>query len=138
MPISTDGAYGLPVMGAARTIGCMMDKFNNAGAKARLDARRRELTDRMSRLDHDARRATEPLSPDFAEQAVQRENDDVIDRLRENTAAELRQIALVLARVADGTYVLCVRCAQRIEPARLEAMPASSHCIACETHRPDA
>jgi RNA polymerase-binding protein DksA len=97
-----------------------------------LRARRAELADRLASLDSDARRASEPLVADFAEQAVQRENDDVVDRLRENTRVELREIGRALGRVADGTYGTCVRCGQPIEAARLEAMPATSDCVSCK------
>ncbi len=98
-----------------------------------LSARRDELTDRLSRLDRDARRTTEPLVADFAEQAVQRANDDVVDRLRESTSADLRAVSEALARLRTGTYGLCSVCGKQIEPARMEAMPATSHCLACES-----
>jgi len=101
--------------------------------KSHLSKRRAELAERLSRLDRDAQRVSEPLVADFAEQAVQRENDEVVDRLREGTAAELRSISTALTRIAQGTYGLCMECGERIEAARLEAMPATSHCLDCES-----
>jgi RNA polymerase-binding transcription factor DksA len=99
---------------------------------ARLNALRDDLTDRLARLKQSARRAGEPLSADFAEQAVERENDDVVDRLREATVTELASVSRALARIADGTYGRCIRCGEDIEAARLQALPASSHCAACQ------
>ena len=98
---------------------------------AQLNARRDELTDRLARLDHEARRSSEPLVADFAEQAVQRENDDVVDRLRESTTAELREVTAALRRVAAGTYGRCLHCGSPIEAARLRAVPYSSLCMSC-------
>jgi RNA polymerase-binding transcription factor DksA len=98
---------------------------------AQLNARRDELTDRLSRLNQEARRSAEPLVADFAEQAVQRENDDVVDRLRETTTAELREVRNALRRVADGTFGRCLHCGSPIEAARLRALPFSSLCMSC-------
>ena len=136
MSQSCRGAYGLPWLRAPPTIHRMHAKRAPAEPTARLTARRDELADRLSRLVEDAQRATEPLVADFAEQAVQRENDDVIDRLRESTAAELQQITLALTRLADGTYGRCSRCVRHIDPARLDVVPATSQCVSCETDRP--
>jgi RNA polymerase-binding transcription factor DksA len=104
--------------------------------KDHLIKRREELADRMYRLEQDARRAAEPLVADFADQAAQRENDEVIDRLREVTAAELLAISNALSRIGKGTYETCTACGRPIEPARFEALPATSHCRACEADRP--
>jgi DnaK suppressor protein len=98
---------------------------------ARLNARRDELADRLARLDNEARRGSEPLVADFAEQAVQRENDDVVDRLRETTSAELREVTAALRRAAAGTFGKCLRCGGPIEAARLRAVPYSSLCMSC-------
>jgi DnaK suppressor protein len=96
-----------------------------------LYARQFELADRLARLESDARRSTSPLSPDSSEQAVQRANDEVVDRLLEGTRRELTRIEEVLARVADGTYGRCDRCGEPIAEARLEVLPDSTHCVRC-------
>jgi RNA polymerase-binding transcription factor DksA len=126
MPQFHPGAYALLTISAPRSIGFMKDP------KEQLTARRDELKERLARLDGEARRATEPLLADFAEQAVQRENDEVVDRLREATAADLRSISLALTRLENGTYGVCIDCGKRIESARLEVMPASPRCMSCE------
>jgi DnaK suppressor protein len=104
--------------------------------KSNLSKRRAELADRLSRLDRDAQRVSEPLVADFAEQAVQRENDEVVDRLREGTTAELRSISQALTRLELGTYGQCMECGERIDAARLDAMPATSHGLDCESAFP--
>ncbi len=126
MPQFHPGPYALFTISAARNIRFMKDP------KVQLTARRDELKDRLARLDVDARRATEPLLADFAEQAVQRENDEVVDRLREAVSADLRSISQALTRLENGTYGVCIECGKRIESARLEVMPASPRCISCE------
>jgi len=41
----------------------------------------------------------------------------------------LDEVALALGRLEDGSYGLCEVCHEAIEPARLEAMPATRFCI---------
>ncbi len=41
----------------------------------------------------------------------------------------LNEVALALRRLEDGTYGRCEVCGEPIEPARLEAMPATKFCI---------
>jgi len=98
---------------------------------AQLEARKAELSERLTRLDQDARRATEPLAGDFADQATQSQNDEVVDRLREATVIELGELATTLSRLRDGDYGECMKCGMAIEPGRLHALPHTSYCIAC-------
>ena len=62
-------------------------------------------------------------SPDFAEQAQQRQNDDVLRALLAEAEAGMR--------LADGTYGECARCGEAIEERRLRALPAAEHCLRC-------
>lgn len=100
-------------------------------AAVRLCARQRELAERLGRLDRDVRRTNDPLVQDFADQAVQRQNDEVIDRLRVVIEWELDQIDGALARIVAGDYGCCERCDRLIAPARLEVMPQTALCEAC-------
>ena len=42
----------------------------------------------------------------------------------------LREIEAAIGRLEAGTYGICERCGNPIEPARLEALPATRFCIA--------
>lgn len=99
--------------------------------RQRLEARKAEWADRLKRIHRDRIRADAPLSPDFAEQAVQRENDEVLDRLEESTQADLSQINHALARLAAGHYGVCEACGNPIEPGRLAIMPQATSCSSC-------
>lgn len=46
---------------------------------------------------------------------------------------ELRQLDLALARVIGGDYGQCAACGEAIAAARLQAEPAATMCIACQT-----
>jgi len=93
--------------------------------------RRAELRDRLVRLRVDLRRDSEPLSPDFAEQASERETEEVLNSLYVGTSAELDAVNHALERIADGSYGFCDKCGGPIEPDRLAAVPQAEYCGRC-------
>lgn len=102
-----------------------------------LCARQYELADRLERLDRDMPRANDPLVPDFPHQAVlQRQNDEVIDRLRALTEVELDRIDTALARLAAGSYGECECCGESIESLRLDVLPETELCSSCASAAP--
>jgi DnaK suppressor protein len=44
----------------------------------------------------------------------------------------LRSVRAALARVADGSYGVCLHCEEDIKPKRLEALPWAAYCIRCQ------
>jgi DnaK suppressor protein len=99
--------------------------------KSGLQARRAELTSRRDRVDRDQRHQAQPLSADFAEQAAETTNDDVLGAIGESVRAEIHDIDAALVRLAAGGYGTCARCGARIEPARLAAVPYALICKSC-------
>jgi len=55
--------------------------------------------------------------------------------LRDRSTAQLELVEAALARLDDGTFGTCLRCARPIAPARLEALPWAAMCIECQTAR---
>lgn len=70
-------------------------------------------------------------SADFAEQASERENDDVLNALLLETEQTLILLQHAQERLANGEYGTCRRCGEAIQTARLDAMPLAEWCIAC-------
>jgi RNA polymerase-binding transcription factor DksA len=94
-------------------------------------ARRAELRTRAARVSADLRREREPLTPDFADQAIQRGNDDVLGAIGESAEEEGLLIERALRRLDDGRYGICVSCGGPIAPRRLEAVPHAERCAGC-------
>jgi len=44
----------------------------------------------------------------------------------------LRDVRLALARIADGSYGICMHCEEEIKPKRLDAVPWAKYCIRCQ------
>ncbi len=102
-----------------------------AEIRRRLETQRDDLADRVRRIHADRRKVNGPLSADFAEQAVELENEEVLTRLDAAGRRELRMIMAALARIDAGVYGACVECEDEIPTARLEALPFALRCIAC-------
>ncbi len=93
-----------------------------------LESQRSELSARLEKLKADA---ASSHSADSSEQAQERENDEVIDALGNETKETIRQINIALDRIRVGEYGFCLNCGGSINPARLEAKPEASLCIKC-------
>jgi RNA polymerase-binding protein DksA len=52
--------------------------------------------------------------------------------LRQNSMQLLSQVQDALDRFEQGTYGLCERCGEEIDPARLEALPYVTFCLHCQ------
>lgn len=48
--------------------------------------------------------------------------------------ANLDDVEASLAKVEAGTYGICERCGEQINPARLEALPSARVCVRCASN----
>lgn len=86
------------------------------------------LQTRLTRIKADA---GQEHSPDSEEQAQERENDEVVDAIGDETRLSIREVNQALQRLQDGLYGTCEACGEPIAPARLEALPEATRCIDC-------
>lgn len=96
--------------------------------RAALDALAKNYSARAQAVRSDLQRSH---SPDFAEQAIQRQNDEVLEVLLAEAETGLNLVEKARMRLADGSYGVCLRCGEPIEPARLAALPATEYCLRC-------
>jgi len=90
-----------------------------------------ELNNRLDTIIHDVRHEQTPLEKDFAEQATQNENNEVLDQLGNSTRTEINQIKIAIANIDSGRYGICELCAEPISKERLAAIPYTNQCIKC-------
>ncbi|MCB1764178.1 MAG: TraR/DksA family transcriptional regulator [Gammaproteobacteria bacterium] len=102
-----------------------------AAIRQKLLQRRELLVKRMQEIAQQQQRAEGPLSQDFAEQATEREHEEVLDALGEAGRLELSQINRTLERIDSDEYGICAECGEPIAEARLEVLPNSEYCISC-------
>jgi DnaK suppressor protein len=99
--------------------------------RIRLISKRDEIEGRLNKIDQDILHTNGAPSPDSGEQAIERENDDVLEALGGIARSELEQINKALARIERKEYGTCAVCKNPISAERLEAIPFTDHCIDC-------
>ena len=99
--------------------------------KTRLQQLKSELLQRLDRYEAHQHREAGALPADFAEQAVHRQNDEVVDGLEAEVRGRLNQVNHALARMADDLGDECEKCGGKINQERLEAVPYATECIKC-------
>lgn len=96
-----------------------------------LKEKRDELLNRADRLHKHVHNRDEPYEKDFAEQAVELENLEVLLELDRETRLELKNVLEALARIEDDEYGVCQTCGEDINEQRLKALPYVQTCIRC-------
>lgn len=102
--------------------------MNQLQARKQLLRRQMELSQQLTALETDLQ---QPHSRDWQEQAQERENDEVLLRIANQTANELLQIQHVLKKLGANTYGTCSNCGEAIGQQRLKALPSAELCIRC-------
>lgn len=102
-----------------------------ADIQQQLVERQTELQQRLDRVEEHASHRDAPLSADFSEQAVERENDEVLEAIGHEVDNELLHIKQALKRLESGVYGQCEDCSELIAVERLKAVPYATQCIGC-------
>jgi DnaK suppressor protein len=95
----------------------------------RRTAIRRKLEEALGNLRNDR---GDDSTGDSADAAFEAGSDEMTSQLAELDARELTQIDRALARLKQGTYGLCEGCQGKIPVGRLNALPYTTLCIACQ------
>ena len=69
---------------------------------------------------------------DFKDVAAEQNAATIDDAKAEQAAHELEQVLAARHRLHGGTYGLCVDCGEPIPAQRLESLPATPYCTACQ------
>lgn len=97
-------------------------------------AKQQELTNRLNQLKEESSRENNPLSADFEEQAVEREDEEVIEEVGRVAKIELDEVTIALERLEAGTYGICAECGDPINIERLKVMPMAKYCTDCQEY----
>ncbi len=90
-----------------------------------------QLATMQGRLASIKRDASHEYSGDSAEQAQERENDEVVDAIGNETAQSIQAIQAALERIDQGSYGVCANCGEDIGEARLKVVPEATRCVDC-------
>jgi DnaK suppressor protein len=109
-----------------------MDKKTLESLKKKLEDRQRELRSAVTRNTQDGREADSESAQDVADRAA---NSYTKEFLFSQSSAERQTLLMVegaLSRIREGSFGECIACGEEINPKRLEAVPWTRHCIACQ------
>lgn len=95
----------------------------------------RRIVDRLeelgARIDEIERELGAPKTADLEDQAVDLEDDEVLEGLERAAAREITLLKSALGRIRDGSFGLCLSCGEPIAEARLEIVPYAPLCRNC-------
>jgi RNA polymerase-binding protein DksA len=87
-----------------------------------------ELQKRVSSIHRDF---ADGRDADWAEQAGERENEEVLNALESEAKIEIHHLSNAITRMENGSYGICQKCGEDINPQRLHVQPAAEKCIKC-------
>ena len=93
-----------------------------------LQAEREHTLLQLARVRETLRSEIDPDTDDGASDLEEHENAIA---LIPGLERKLEAIDYALQRVQQGTYGICERCGEPIDPARLEIVPETTFCMAC-------
>jgi len=105
-----------------------MTKTELAKYKQILEARQAELSEVLRNREG----ITIEKSPDALDEVQNAAERELAIRNLDRESNLLRNVRAALRRIDDGTYGTCVHCEEEISPKRLNAVPWTPYCIACQ------
>ncbi|GAB2800560.1 hypothetical protein GCM10027040_30160 [Halomonas shantousis] len=99
--------------------------------KALLEGLRADLQTRIRRYQDHQHRTSGPLDKNPEEQALEVQNDEVVEQLEAEAKEELAQVERALVRIDAQVGDRCEECGDPIAPDRLVALPYTTRCKDC-------
>ena len=109
-----------------------MDKKKLEYFKKKLESRQQDLRRMVSRTELDGRSVDDDSAQDIADKAASSYNKEFLFHQSNNERQLLQMVEGALSRIHEGTFGQCISCGEEINPKRLEAVPWTRHCIACQ------
>jgi DnaK suppressor protein len=110
----------------------MMTQDHNI-LKSTLQTRAADLARSMAERNQIAiERSADPMDETLL--AAERESSA---RILTRDSRLLHELEAALARLRDGSYGVCLRCEEEIQPKRLKALPWASYCVSCQEKTED-
>src|SRR6204780_2895060 len=109
-----------------------MEKKKLDAFKKRLETRQQELRRMVTRTEQDGRTVDEDSAQDIADRAASSYTKEFLFHQSNNERQLLQMVDGALDRIREGPFGQCISCGEEINPKRLEAVPWTRHCIACQ------
>jgi DnaK suppressor protein len=109
-----------------------MDKKRLDYYKKKLTTRRDELLRGIARTQQEGREADEDPTVDLADKAANSYTKEFLFGQTHNDRTLLQLVDDALDRIDDNCFGECISCHEELQQKRLEAVPWTRYCIACQ------
>lgn len=109
-----------------------MDKKKLEQFKKRLEERQQELRRGVARTEQDGRAADSETAQDIADKAANSYTKEFLFHQSNSERQVLQMVEGALDRIRMGNFGQCINCGEEINLKRLEAVPWTRYCIACQ------
>ena len=110
-----------------------MDKKKLDTFKKRLEERQQDLRKKVATMQQDGRTAdAADTAQDIADRAASSYNKEFLFHQSTADRQTLGMVEGALNRIREGNFGQCISCGAEINSKRLEAVPWTRYCIACQ------
>ena len=109
-----------------------MEKAQIQQYRWKLESRREDAVRPLGRLASETRELDVDAPRDTGDQSIGSIAKESLFQQTSQRRRLVRMIEAALQRIADGTYGICVACADEIPRKRLEALPWTDCCVRCQ------
>ena len=109
-----------------------MDKKRLDYYRKKLVARREELVRGIARTEQEGREADEDPTVDLADKAANSYTKEFLFGQTHNDRSLLQLVDDALERIRISEFGECISCHEELQQKRLEAVPWTRYCIACQ------
>jgi DnaK suppressor protein len=109
-----------------------MEKKKLDSFRKKLEERQQSLRKTVSRTEEDGRIADQDSAQDIADRAANSYTKEFLFSVSNNERQVLNMVESALQRIREGSFGECINCGSEINAKRLEAVPWTRYCIACQ------
>jgi DnaK suppressor protein len=109
-----------------------MDKKKLEQFKKQLEERQQDLRKIVARNEQDGRDADVGTAQDIADRAANSYTKEFLFHQSNSERQTLQMVESALSRLREGVFGECINCGNEINAKRLEAVPWTRYCIACQ------
>ena len=109
-----------------------MEKKRLEQFKKKLETRQQDLRRAVTRTEQDGRAADLDSAQDIADRAASSYNKEFLFHQSNNDRQLLAMVEGALDRIREGVFGQCISCGEEINAKRLDAVPWTRYCIACQ------
>lgn len=116
---------------SAKTSSVRVSKKDTEKYRRALLAKKDEISRELVKNKDAGQESSDESTQDIADKATSSYTKEFLFSLSDSERTLVQQIDQALARIEEGTYGMCIHCANPLMEKRLEAVPWTPYCLDC-------